>query len=130
VTISDEDSDIESLITGARALCEAGCQRAFVTQTFDLCLDEFPAGCRGEIRVPRPPLVSVASVKYYAPDGTLTTIDAADYYVSTGGEPGRIVPVADYWPQPLTDPTRFRFGSWRATAVPTTFRRRRSLRFS
>lgn len=106
ITIDDEDSDLESLIREARALCEAGCQRAFVTQTFDMTLDEFPQGCgdRNAIAIPRPPLASVSWVKYYATDGTLATIDAADYYVSTASEPGRIAPVLGYWPATLDRP--------------------------
>jgi len=39
----------------------------------------------------RTPLLSVDSVKYYAPDGvSLTTMSASEYRVITGAEPGRI----------------------------------------
>jgi len=39
----------------------------------------------------RTPLLSVDSVKYYAPDGVaLTTMSASEYRVITGAEPGRI----------------------------------------
>jgi len=39
----------------------------------------------------RTPLVSVSSVKYYAPgEATLTTMGAADYIVQTTSEPGRV----------------------------------------
>lgn len=50
------------------------------------------------IRIERTPLVSVSSVKYYAPDGVaLTTLSTDDYRVITTTEPGMIQPV-DAWP--------------------------------
>jgi uncharacterized phiE125 gp8 family phage protein len=49
-------------------------------------------------KIGRTPLVSVASVKYYAPDAaTLTTMSTGDYRVITTTEPGLIQPV-DNWP--------------------------------
>ncbi|AMV23422.1 hypothetical protein VT84_03365 [Gemmata sp. SH-PL17] len=97
ITIADEDTDLEMLQTECRALCEAECHRAFLTTTFNLTLDDFPR-CDPTIRVPRPPLQSVVSVKYFDATGTEQTIDPAAYWVATASEPGRIVPVAGYWP--------------------------------
>jgi uncharacterized phiE125 gp8 family phage protein len=123
VTIDDEDSDIESLIRQARGLCEEGCHRFFVAQTWTLYLDCWPKPECDGIRVPRPPLVSVASVKYYDTDAVQQTIDSADYYVGTGSEPGRIVPVAGYWPavqlhRPDAIEIQFTAGYGPASAVP------------
>jgi len=43
------------------------------------------------IPIHRTPLLSVVSVKYYAPEATaLTTMSASEYRVVTGAEPGRI----------------------------------------
>ena len=97
VTVSAEDDDITALIAECRAQAEAECGRAFVTQTWDLTLDDFP-GRGGDIRVPLPPLQSVTWVKYRDAAGSLVTMDAADYWAAATGSPGRVVPVADYWP--------------------------------
>lgn len=73
------------------------------TQTTLLCTaatwDDLTDGdITGLIKLARTPLVSVTSVKYYAPDAvTLTTLDAAEYRVITTTEPGMIQPV-DEWP--------------------------------
>lgn len=51
------------------------------------------------IRLSRAPLVSVSSVKYYAPGATtLTTLDAAAYRVITAADLGILQPV-DEWPE-------------------------------
>lgn len=122
ITISDEDADLAILLAGARELCEAGCQRAFITQTWDLYLDDFPRKCEGEIRVPRPPLQSVTHVKYYDTAKVLQTVDSADYFVSLVSEPGRIVPALGYWPATYDRPDavqiRFVAGYGAASAVP------------
>ncbi|HEY1191939.1 MAG TPA: hypothetical protein VGE74_30190, partial [Gemmata sp.] len=120
ITISDEDADIGDMIAQARELCEAGCQRAFITQTFSLYLDRFP-GSTGDIRLPRPPLQSVSFVKYYDSAGDLQTLDPAAYYVATASEPGRLRPV-DYWPATFCRPeaveVRFVAGYGTAADVP------------
>lgn len=131
ITISDEDTDLAALLAQARELCEAECHRAFITQTWTLTLDDFPRGylngaahyTRPEIRLPLAPLVSVTHVKYYDPDGVLRTMDAADYWVAAGGDPGRIVPALAYWPavqyrRPGAVEVRFVCGYGDATLVP------------
>lgn len=63
-------------------------QRQFLTATYQV-----PVRCwwHGELQLPRPPLQTVDSVKYYATDGTLTTLSSSNYYVSTPlNGPGRI----------------------------------------
>lgn len=95
---SADDADVEAMIAAARELCESETQRAFITQTWSLFLDEFPAG-GDEIRLPKPPLQSVTWIKYYDADGDLQTLDAATYFAATASEPGRIWPAAgSYWP--------------------------------
>jgi hypothetical protein len=58
--------------------------------------------------LPRPPLVSVTSLKYLDSDGTETTYDAANYIVSGVGREGRITlkstatwPTVGDYPEPL-----------------------------
>ena len=64
----DEDALLTGLLAAAREWCEGFQNRAYITQTLQLWLDEWPAG--NAIVLPRPPLQSVASVKYYGTDDT------------------------------------------------------------
>lgn len=119
---TDDDGDVEAMVAEARELVERETHRALITQTWELVLDEFPYGC-DEIRVPRPPLQSVTSIKYYDADGVLTTLSSSNYHVATAGEPGRIWPVDGYvWPttqagRPEAVVIRFVCG-WTPTTVP------------
>jgi uncharacterized phiE125 gp8 family phage protein len=91
----DEDTFITSLITAAREYCEGFQNRAFITQTITLTLDEFPC----EFVVPQPPLKSVTSIKYIDVNGVQQTLAASVYKVDTQSEPGRIVPAYNQsWP--------------------------------
>lgn len=124
VTVDAEDDDLTDLVAECREQAEDECGRAFVTQTLDLFLDGFPRG-RGAIELPRPPLQSVTTVKYYDAAGELQTLDAAAYHVAAGAEPGRVVPVADGdgWPvtqagRPQAVEVRYVAGYGLAAAVP------------
>lgn len=101
ITTADEDSDLSILIAQARELCEAYCQRAFITQTYSLLLDDFPRHHVWKwqaIRIPRPPLQTVTYLRYYDTYGNLQTYDPANYTVTTAGEPARIVPLwGSFW---------------------------------
>jgi hypothetical protein len=121
VEISDDDALISALIKAARSKCETEQGRAYVAQTRDLYLDYFPwfgpglpygvpvlevaganptspFGLGGIIMIPRPPLLSVTSITYTDPSGTLQTLDPSHYEVSAG-TPGRVAPVPGLaWP--------------------------------
>ena len=84
---TDEDSSITNLIVAAREYCESYQNRAYITQTIEMTLDGWP---RFPVEIPRPPLASVASIKYYGTDNVEYTLDAANYFVDTSSEPGRI----------------------------------------
>jgi uncharacterized phiE125 gp8 family phage protein len=86
---TDEDVLITALITASREYCEGFQNRAYITQTWDLWLESFPS--EDYIRIPLPPLQSVASVKYYGTDNAEYTMAAADYFVDNKSEPGRLV---------------------------------------
>lgn len=87
---NDEDSLIELYLKAACNHIERViCKRAFVTQTLELVMDNWPGY---EIMLPRPPLQEVISVKYTDAEGVEHIIDPADYIVDTDNEPGRIVP--------------------------------------
>lgn len=92
-----DDDVIIGLITVAREYVEGYSGRAFITQTWELALDEFPV-CN-YIELPYPPLQSVTSVKYYDTDETEATFSSDDYYVDTYSEPGRVVlGYGEVWP--------------------------------
>lgn len=78
-----EDSLLNDLIASATEHAETLIEghRQFMTATYDLPVRAF--WWNGPLYIPRPPLQSVTSVKYYATDGTLTTSTATDYIVRT-----------------------------------------------
>jgi uncharacterized phiE125 gp8 family phage protein len=86
-----DDTLIANLITAARETVEAIARRALITQTWDLVMDEWPAG--DELMIPLPPLQTIVSVKYVTQNGLLatpTTFAVANYAVDTYSEPGRM----------------------------------------
>jgi len=85
---SDEDTYLTSLITAAREYCEEYQNRAYITQTWELGLDEFP----DEIEIPKGKLQTIDSIKYTDSDNVTTTLAATEYVVSTRGILGRVVP--------------------------------------
>jgi hypothetical protein len=121
-----DDAYLVALISAARILAEAFARTTFLATTYDYFLDSFPASFNGYLNrlvrqqgpspqwlpngaaiidLPKPPLVSVASVKYYDPAGTLQTVDASTYTVSTGMG-SRVQPlIGNVWPvvQPRID---------------------------
>lgn len=97
VDFSDDDTVIDGYVKAAREMAEAYTWRAFLTQTWDLFLDQFPCGDR--LNLPRPPLQSVTGV-YYTPEGAAEqTWASSNYHVDTYGEPGGVVLRTGYtWP--------------------------------
>src|SRR3990167_5324560 len=75
---SDHDSLITRLITGAREWIEGYTGLSVGVQTWELRLDCFPAQhCAVDvIDVPKPPLLSVSSVKYNDTGGVEQTLSA------------------------------------------------------
>jgi len=105
---STENSLIESLIFVAQDLAEQFTNRSITYQVLQLFLDKLPfyndiplqegiyTGVDLEynsnfIVLPKPNLISVDHVKYYADDNTATTFSADNYYVDTTSEQGRVV---------------------------------------
>jgi uncharacterized phiE125 gp8 family phage protein len=98
---NSEDFLITSLIVAAREYCESFQNRAYITQTWQLWLDSWPAG--SVIPIPRPPLQSVVDVKYYDTNDTEHALAAADYFVDNKSDPGRLILKA--WPAGVLRPT-------------------------
>lgn len=87
IDISDGDDNLESFIKSAREDCEDFQNYAYITQTWELTLDKWP---EFPFKLPKPPLISVTSIKYYDFEGTETTWATTEYIVDTDSEPGRI----------------------------------------
>ena len=101
--IGSEDTLLLGFIAAARRHCESVHNRAYLEQTWNLILDDFPD--EDYIRVPLPPLVSVAHVKYYGTGGTASTMTAANYYEDTDSEPGRVyLGYGESWPSATLRP--------------------------
>lgn len=83
VTSEEENDTIESLIAAARDHIDGRdgwLGRALTTQTWDYTLPAFPFDdC---IRLPLPPVQSIASIKYRDVDGNLVTFGSSNYTLS------------------------------------------------
>lgn len=96
VTIDDDDTLIEALITTAREQCEHLTGRAIVRQTL-VC--KFDAFCYGGMELPRPPLVSVTTVEYIDPDGQIQALASDSWYLDDDQEPAQLLPAyGTRWP--------------------------------
>lgn len=96
ISQSDEDTLIASYIVAARQAAEAYLGRGLFTQT-RLCRVSTWADV---VWLPMAaPLQSVTHIKYYAEDGTLTTLPSSAYVVDAVSEPGRVVRAPNQtWP--------------------------------
>jgi uncharacterized phiE125 gp8 family phage protein len=92
---TDEDTLITSLITAAREECEQKIERSLMTQTWELTQDAFSR----VVVLPRPPIVSITSIKYIDAAGALQTLAPSAYVLDPDSEPGRVVPAfGTSWP--------------------------------
>lgn len=78
-------TDVKLLIQATRERGEEATNRAWITQAWDLVLDEFPV-C-GYIEIPKPPLQSVSFLKYRDTTGTLQTWASSNYIVEAPAGP-------------------------------------------
>jgi uncharacterized phiE125 gp8 family phage protein len=88
VDITDDDTFLTDLIGRARETIEKMNWRAFLTQTIELWLEEWPHD--DEIELPAPPLQSVTSIVYYDVDDVAHTLSATVYFVDVISEPGQV----------------------------------------
>lgn len=93
-----DETQLSALITAAREHVEAWIEKALLTQTWVLRLDNFPSSCEA-IRPDMPPMLGVTSIVYTATDGTSTTLSASLYQTDIYSMPGRIMPAyGQAWP--------------------------------
>lgn len=91
-----DDAYIATLIKVARQHAERFQRRSYITQTLELRLDYFPQFL---IELPRPPSISVTSIKYIDSGGDLQTLDSSKYTADFNSYKARIVPAFnEIWP--------------------------------
>lgn len=100
-----EDSLILQLIASARLRVEAETGRALISRTYREALDgwDVPGGIADQgrqFRLSMPPLISVMSVTTFAADDMASVWDAANYFVDTTSDPGRIAVRSGDFPRP------------------------------
>ena len=88
VDIADDDQLLADYLQAARIEAEEFLGRALITQTWRLDMDNWPGSV---IKLPKPPLQSVTSIKYTDIDSNQSTYSSANYIVDTAKEPGEIV---------------------------------------
>jgi len=98
VTIATvEDTYIDALVKAARTHVEKAYGLALITQTWDMYMQDWPAGDSFHLRLP--PLQSVTSIKYTNTDATEAEFSSALYHVDIAKEPGRVkLAYGQSWP--------------------------------
>jgi len=82
-------------LKASRATVEHALGRAVMLQTWEATYDVFTDA----LKLTMPPVQSVVSVKYYDVNGSLQTIDPANYVLDDRTLPGWVVPAGTYsWP--------------------------------
>ena len=127
ITSTSQDTMLGVLIEAARQHVEDYLRYSLLSATWELYLDSFPAA--GDcIYIQKSPVSSVTSLKYYASDGTLTTLtENTDYAVDLISKPCRIYEAyGTYWPTPRLIKNavivKFVAGYASADAVPDVIR--------
>lgn len=94
--LSDDDDTIRGLLLASTNAAEQYLHRGLMTQSMKAVLDDW---CDVLWLPNAAPLQSIASVKYRASDGTLTTLDSSAYVIDAVGEPGRLMRAPNkVWP--------------------------------
>ena len=83
---SMEDAVLTGFITAAREYCETYQYRAYITQTWDLWLDDFPDS---PFYLPLPPLQSITYIQYYDTAGAMLPVTPADIETDISSYRGR-----------------------------------------
>ncbi|WP_026881418.1 head-tail connector protein [Clostridium akagii] len=102
ITDDEENSYIQTLITAAREWCETYQHRAYITQTWEMSLKEFPCAREDSlnnyhipniIEIPKGNLQTINSINYKDIYGTeFNLVENVDYIASNSGILGKICP--------------------------------------
>lgn len=91
-----EDFYINGLIIAARKYCENFQSRAYITQVWEMSLDDF---FEDIYDIPKGNLQTIDSITYKDSAGTTTTLAATEYVYSARGTLGRLCPAyGKSWP--------------------------------
>lgn len=92
IDAADEDQLLSALIVSARMTLEAYTRRFFVTQSWRMTLDAWPAPTmrRGTLHLPFAPFQSVVAIRVYNAAGVAQTLDAGGYRAPWASDRGRI----------------------------------------
>lgn len=93
IDTSDEDQLLAALIVSARLTLESFTRRFFVTQSWRLTLDAWPASTmrRKVLPLPLAPLQSVAAIRVYDEQDVAQTLVPTSYRAPAAQERGRIM---------------------------------------
>lgn len=99
---SADDDYVNRLISAARNQFELDTDHIVTSsQSWTLYLDVFP---EEEILIPKQPILSIASVKYYDTDGNLQTWGSSNYHTDIVSTKGRVLTTSSTdWPDTQTD---------------------------
>ena len=96
VTDHDDDPRLLEYLRSATTHIEILARKQFITQTWRVTGNNWPGSI---IELPKRPLLSVTTVKYYDNSDTQQTVDSSLYTVDTDATPGRIVlNFGETWP--------------------------------
>lgn len=103
---SDEDETLNAYLKAATSWAETFTRRAFISQTWELQLDDFPHQMEHpQIVLPRGKLQSITSVKYKDLSDVEQTLAVSVYQADTDIDPGRLLLAYDQdWPDVLDFP--------------------------
>lgn len=122
--LAADDALLGALISAARERCEHELGSVLITQTWERVLDAFPAS--GDILLGKPPVQSIASIKYLDTSGVERTFGAGNYLLSAGNGGWAILANGAAWPDTAdtADAVRVRFvaGHQNAAAVPESIK--------
>lgn len=116
---TDDDADLQGLITTYRVQAEHECGRAFLSTTWEQVFDAFPAV---ELVLAAQPVSSITSVRYLDTAGVAQTMPSADYVLDDATDPAFVLPaVGKQWPSTIDsiNAVRVRFvQGWASASNP------------
>lgn len=121
---TSDDDFVTYLIQTAREFCEKIQNKSYLTQTLDLALDKWPY--KDYIELPRPPIQSVTSIKYYDINDVEYTFSSDNYdFDDYSYVPKVVLKYNTYFPSTTLRPTnsiivRYVAGYTSSDNVPAT----------
>jgi uncharacterized phiE125 gp8 family phage protein len=90
---SDEDQLIQALIVSARMTLEAYTRRFFVTQSWRLILDAWPANVRtaSSLAIPFAPFQSVSAIRVFDANDNAQVVPPSTYRAPAANDGGRLI---------------------------------------